>query len=112
MTPRKGKLTNRRTREELELNRRRWDVATRLHLLHLQCHFGLDTLSWARLEPLSSRAGLVLEWLHELPFCTWKSVLGCEVVQRFGARALYALPASVPQIPRLFSLRARKPAGA
>src|SRR5450755_2465186 len=68
-------------REELELNRARWDEATRFHmrgnvygvedfkagqcrlhrvqveelgdvrgkrLLHLQCHFGLDTLSWAR----------------------------------------------------------------
>ena len=68
-------------RAELELNRRRWDEATRFHtrgnvygtedfraggcrlqgvelaemgdvanqrLLHLQCHFGLDTLSWAR----------------------------------------------------------------
>jgi SAM-dependent methyltransferase len=68
-------------RTELELNRRHWDEATRLHtrgnvygtddfragkcrlrrveleevgnvaqqrLLHLQCHFGLDTLSWAR----------------------------------------------------------------
>ena len=68
-------------REELELNRARWDEATRLHvrgnvygiedfkaglcrlhrveveevgdvrdrrLLHLQCHFGIDTLSWAR----------------------------------------------------------------
>src|SRR5688572_28303988 len=69
-------------RPELELNRARWDEATRIHLrdnvygvedfksglcrlhrveveelgaevsgkrlLHLQCHFGLDTLSWAR----------------------------------------------------------------
>lgn len=68
-------------RAELELNRRHWDEATRLHtrgnvygtddfragkcqlrrveleevgdvaqqrLLHLQCHFGLETLSWAR----------------------------------------------------------------
>jgi SAM-dependent methyltransferase len=68
-------------REEFELNRARWDEATRFHtrgnvygledfkaghcrlhrdekeelgdvagkrLLHLQCHFGLDTLSWAR----------------------------------------------------------------
>src|SRR4051794_20919210 len=68
-------------REELELNRQRWDEATDIHtagnvygidefkagqcrlhrvevgevgevsgksLLHLQCHFGLDTLSWAR----------------------------------------------------------------
>jgi SAM-dependent methyltransferase len=68
-------------RAELELNRRHWDEATRIHtrgnvygtddfragkcrlhrveieevgnvtqqrLLHLQCHFGLDTLSWAR----------------------------------------------------------------
>lgn len=55
-------------------------------------------------------AGLVLEWLHELPFCTWKSLLGCEVTQRFaGGSAYYALPASMPQIPLLFSLRARKP---
>jgi SAM-dependent methyltransferase len=68
-------------RAELELNRKHWDEATRLHtrgnvygtedfragmcrlhrveveevgdvahrrMLHLQCHFGLDTLSWAR----------------------------------------------------------------
>ena len=68
-------------REELELNRERWNEATRIHtrgnvygvedfkagacrlhrveveeigdvkgkrLLHLQCHFGIDTLSWSR----------------------------------------------------------------
>ena len=31
------------------------DVSGRL-LVHLQCHFGLDTLAWARLEPAEATA--------------------------------------------------------
>lgn len=56
------------------------------------------------------RAGLVIEWLHEFPFCAWKIVAGCEVVERFsGSHQYYGLPASQPAMPLMFSLRARKP---
>ena len=35
-------------------------------LLHLQCHFGLDTLSWAR-----EGAFVTLEYLHEFSYSTY-----------------------------------------
>jgi SAM-dependent methyltransferase len=55
-------------------------------------------------------AGLRLDWLHEFPFCAWNVVAGCEVVERFsGSHAYYALPASQPQLPLMFSLRASRP---
>ena len=34
-------------------------------------------------------AGLAIEWLHEFPFCAWKVVAGCEVVERSGAGQVY-----------------------
>jgi SAM-dependent methyltransferase len=55
-------------------------------------------------------AGLVLDQLHEFPFCSWKVVAGCELVERFGAtRGYYGLPASQPQLPLMFSVRAHRP---
>jgi SAM-dependent methyltransferase len=56
--------------------------------------------------------GLRLEWLHEFPFCAWKVVAGCEVVERFSdSHAYYGRPASEPSLPLMFSLRAQKPLG-
>jgi hypothetical protein len=53
-------------------------------------------------------AGLAIEWLHEFPFCTWKVVAGCEVVERSGAGLVYyGRPASEPQLPLMFTIRAR-----
>src|SRR5262249_58910319 len=58
------------------------------------------------------RAGLVIEWLHEFPFCAWKIVAGCEVVEQFSAsHAYYGLPSSPPLMPLMFSLRARAATG-
>jgi hypothetical protein len=55
-------------------------------------------------------AGLRVEWLREFPFCAWQVVAGCEVVERFSSsHAYYGRPASEPQIPLMFSLRASKP---
>jgi hypothetical protein len=55
-------------------------------------------------------AGLRLDWLHEFPYCAWNVVAGCEVVERFSSsHAYYALPASEPQLPLMFSLRASRP---
>lgn len=54
------------------------------------------------------QAGLVIEWLHEFPFCAWKVVAGCEVVEHFSSsHEYYARPASEPQLPLMFSVRAR-----
>jgi SAM-dependent methyltransferase len=54
-------------------------------------------------------AGLAIEWLHEFPFCAWPVIAGCEPVERFGgSHGYYGLPASQPQVPLMFSLRARK----
>jgi len=36
-------------------------------LLHLQCHFGMDTLSWARLGAKVTGVDY-----HEFPFCGWQ----------------------------------------
>jgi len=56
------------------------------------------------------RAGLVIEWLHEFPFCAWKVVAGCELVEGFSSsHGYYGLPASQPQLPLMFSLRASLP---
>jgi SAM-dependent methyltransferase len=55
-------------------------------------------------------AGLRIDWLHEFPYCAWPVVAGCEVVERSsGGQAYYGLPASQPQIPLMFSLKASKP---
>lgn len=57
------------------------------------------------------RAGLVLEFVHEFPFCAWELVAGSEVVERFSSsHAYYAPPAPHPSLPLMFSLRARMPA--
>lgn len=54
-------------------------------------------------------AGLTVEWLHEFPFCAWSVVAGCEVTEVFsGSHAYYGLPATEPQLPLMFSLRASK----
>jgi len=53
--------------------------------------------------------GLAIDWLHEFPFCAWRVVAGCEVADRSGpGPAYYGLPPSQPQIPLMFSIRARK----
>ncbi len=55
-------------------------------------------------------AGLVVEWIHEYPFCAWPIVAGCEVVERFSnSHGYYARAASEVQLPLLFSLRASLP---
>lgn len=54
-------------------------------------------------------AGLSIEWLHEFPFCAWKIVAGCEVVEQFSqSAAYYARPKHEPSLPLMFSIRARK----
>jgi hypothetical protein len=54
-------------------------------------------------------ADLTIEWLHEFPFCAWEVVAGCQVVERFSSsHAYYGLPHSQPQLPLMFSIRARK----
>jgi SAM-dependent methyltransferase len=56
-------------------------------------------------------AGLVLEFLHEFPFCSWEVVAGTEIVERFSSsHAYYGLPKAQSRIPLMFTLRARKPA--
>ena len=55
-------------------------------------------------------AGLVLEHLHEFPYCAWEIIAGCELLERFSAsHGYYGLPAAEPQLPLMFSIRARKP---
>src|SRR5437764_496152 len=93
-------------------------------LLHLQCHFGLDTLSWARLgaqvtgADFSSEAieraralaatGLRVEFLHEFTFCEWPVSFLLA-----GGDGRYRLPAELDgKLPLFFSLRARKPPAA
>lgn len=51
------------------------------------------------------QAGLQPEFLHEHPVTTFRQLPFLEK----GADGWYRLPASLPQIPLLFSLRARKP---
>lgn len=53
-------------------------------------------------------AGLTIEWLHEFPFCAWKVVAGCEIVERSSSgQVYYGRPPSEPQLPLMFSIRAR-----
>jgi SAM-dependent methyltransferase len=55
-------------------------------------------------------AGLRIDALHEFPYCAWSVVAGCELVERFSSsHGYYALPASQPQLPLMFSLRASRP---
>ena len=96
------------------------DVAGRT-LVHLQCHFGLDTLSWARQgarvtgldfsEPAIDAArslaavidaGLEIELLHEHDytlFARWPFLEGRD--------GLYRQPEGKPRLPLMYSLRAR-----
>jgi hypothetical protein len=61
-------------------------------------------------------AGLVLEWLHEFPYCAWPVVAGTQLVERFSSsHGYYGLPdtpeAPFPiNLPLMFSVRARRPA--
>jgi len=54
-------------------------------------------------------AGLAIEWLREFPFCAWKVVAGCEIVEQSdaGQRVYYGRPPSETQLPLMFSIRAR-----
>jgi SAM-dependent methyltransferase len=55
-------------------------------------------------------AGLCIDWLHEFPFCPWKVVAGCELVERFSdSHGYYARPAGEVKLPLMFSIRASKP---
>lgn len=55
-------------------------------------------------------AGLVLDHLHEFPYCAWEVVAGCQLVERFSdSHGYYGLPPSEPQLPLMFSLRAHRP---
>ncbi|MES1175349.1 MAG: class I SAM-dependent methyltransferase [Myxococcales bacterium] len=55
-------------------------------------------------------AGLVLDHLHEFPYCAWEIVSGCELVEPFSdSHGYYGLPASEPQLPLMFSIRAHRP---
>jgi len=55
-------------------------------------------------------AGLVIEFLHEFPFCAWRMLAGMERVERFSdSHGYWAMPAGTPSLPLMFSIRARKP---
>ena len=55
-------------------------------------------------------AGLVLEHLHEFPYCSWEVVAGTHRIESFSdGHGYYGLPASEPQLPLMFSIKARKP---
>lgn len=55
-------------------------------------------------------AGLQIDWLHEFPYCAWKVVAGCEVVERFSeSHAYYGRPKARANLPLMFSLRASAP---
>jgi SAM-dependent methyltransferase len=57
-----------------------------------------------------TRAGLVVDWLHEFPFCAWKIVAGCQLVERFSdTHGYWGLPPTAPALPLMFSLRASRP---
>jgi SAM-dependent methyltransferase len=112
-------------REELELNRRHWDEATRIHtranvygvedfkagqcrlhrveveevgdvrdkrLLHLQCHFGIDTLSWARRGARVTGVDFSAEAIAFARELAGETGLSAE----FVCSDLYALPSALP----------------
>jgi hypothetical protein len=101
------------------------DVAGK-DLLHLQCHFGLDTLSWARrgarvtgidfsergiemgeIVTCLASAGLRIEHLHEHPWVPWK-MLPFMVETEPGA-GVWRLPEpDDARLPLLYSLKATK----
>jgi SAM-dependent methyltransferase len=54
-------------------------------------------------------AGLSIEFFHEFPVCAWPVIAGCVVRERFSeSHAYWGLPELMPQLPLLFSVRARK----
>jgi SAM-dependent methyltransferase len=56
-------------------------------------------------------AGLVIERLNEFPYCAWKVVAGCDVVEEFSSSHQYfGRAVSEPKLPLMFSLRASRPA--
>jgi hypothetical protein len=80
-------------------------------LLHLQCHFGIDSLSWARLGGLGeivtalAQAGLRIEFLHEWPFVDWE----LPFLEKRGGR--WWMPGELDgTMPLMYSLKATKPA--
>ncbi|MDB5322369.1 MAG: Methyltransferase type 11 [Phycisphaerales bacterium] len=55
-------------------------------------------------------AGLVLEFLHEFPFCAWRAIPAMVQVERFSdSHRYWGMPAGTPSLPLMFSIRARKP---
>jgi len=55
-------------------------------------------------------AGLVLDHLHEFPYCAWPAVAGAKLVERFSSsHGYYGLSASEPELPLMFSIRAHRP---
>jgi hypothetical protein len=56
-----------------------------------------------------TRAGLIVEYLHEFPFCAWQVIAGCVQVERFSnSHGYWGMPPSRPQLPLMFSIRAGK----
>jgi SAM-dependent methyltransferase len=56
-------------------------------------------------------AGLILEFLHEFPFCAWRAMPAMVQVERFSdSHGYWGMPVGTPSLPLMFSIRARKPA--
>lgn len=56
-------------------------------------------------------AGLVIEQLHEFPYCAGPIVAGCQIVEQFSSsHAYYGRVEAPSDMPLMFSLRARAPA--
>jgi SAM-dependent methyltransferase len=54
-------------------------------------------------------AGLILEFLHEFPFCAWQSLPAMVQVERFSdSHAYWGMPPGTPNLPLMFSIRAHK----
>jgi SAM-dependent methyltransferase len=52
-------------------------------------------------------AGLVIEQLHEFPYCAWPIVAGCQIVEPFSSsHGYYARTEPPTDLPLMFSLRA------
>jgi hypothetical protein len=82
-----------------EIKRKELGEVAGKSLLHLQCHFGLDTLSWAR---EGATVGLHLEFLHEFP----RTIRNCHTyVETEPGRFTSRLSPNV-EIPDQFSTRA------
>jgi hypothetical protein len=85
-------------------------------LLHLQCHFGMDTIRWARHGATVTgadffvRAGLRITAFDEYPFMGWRFFPWMER----GADSWWRLPEDprlpLGRLPLMFSLKAIGPA--